>query len=92
MSLEQIAKDAGLKVERRRIPVEELDTFEEAGACGTAAIISPIKKIVDRTTGKTYEYGDVAGPVSTMLYKNLRGIQEGTVEDKHGWTEVLEGI
>lgn len=92
MSLIQIAKDLGLTTERRRIPVEELETFEEAGACGTAAIISPIKKIVDRDTGKVYEYGDEAGPVSTKLYHRLRGIQEGTVEDSHGWTEVIEGI
>ncbi|HDO26694.1 MAG TPA: branched chain amino acid aminotransferase, partial [Bacteroidetes bacterium] len=73
-------------------PVEELETFEEAGACGTAAIISPIKKIVDRDTGRVYEYGDEAGPISTKLYHQLRGIQEGTVEDTHGWTEVIEGV
>jgi len=92
MSIEQIAKDLGLKVERRQVPVEELETFEEAGACGTAAIISPIGRIVDRESGKIYEYGDVPGPVSTKLYKQLRAIQEGTVEDIHGWTEVIEGI
>lgn len=92
MSLEQIAKDLGLNVERRRIPIEELSTFEEAGACGTAAIISPIRKIVDRDSGRTFEYGDEAGPVTKKLYKTLRGIQEGEIEDKHGWTEVIEGI
>jgi branched-chain amino acid aminotransferase len=92
MSLEQIARDLGMEVERRHVTLEELATFEEAGACGTAAIISPIKKIVDHDTGKTFEYGDEAGPVSTKLYKTLRGIQEGTVEDIHGWTEVIEGI
>lgn len=92
MSLEQLAKDIGLTAERRHVPIEELATFEEAGACGTAAIISPIKKIVERSTGKVYEYGDIAGPISTKLYKQLRGVQEGTVEDIHGWTEVIEGI
>jgi len=92
MSLEQIARDIGLKVERRPVPVEELGTFEEAGACGTAAIISPIKKIVDRVTDTVFEYDDEAGPVSTKLYKQLRAIQEGAVEDVHGWTEVIEGI
>ena len=92
MSLEQIATDIGMKVERRHVTLEELAGFEEAGACGTAAIISPIKKIVDRDTGRVFEYGDEAGPMSTKLYRQLRGIQEGTVEDKHGWTEVLEGI
>lgn len=92
MSLEQIAKDIGLTVERRHVTLDELATFEEAGACGTAAIISPIKKIVDHDTGIVYEYGAEAGPVSTKLYEQLRGIQEGTVEDVHGWTEVIEGI
>ncbi len=92
MSLEQIAKDLGLKVERRKVPFDELDSFEEAGACGTAAIISPIKKVTDHSTGKTVEYGDEPGPVSTKLYNHLRGIQEGSIEDIHGWTTVIEGI
>ncbi len=92
MSLLQIAEDIGLKTERRKIPFDELDTFEEAGACGTAAIISPIKKITDHSTGRTVSYGDEPGPVSTKLYNHLRGIQEGAVEDVHGWTTVIEGI
>jgi branched-chain amino acid aminotransferase len=69
--------------------VEELETFEEAGACGTAAIITPIKKIVDRDSGKEYFYGEDAGEVSTKLYNRLRGIQEGTEEDIHEWTTVI---
>lgn len=92
MSLEQIARDNGLKVERRRVPFEELESFEEVGACGTAAIISPIRKIVDHDTGKEYAYGHEPGPVTTMLYQQLRGIQEGSVEDRHNWTEIVEGI
>lgn len=92
MSLEQIAKDNNIKVERRKVPIEELETFEEAGACGTAAIISPIKKIKDHSTGKVYQYGDEPGPISTKLYYHLRGIQEGTEDDLHGWTTIIEGI
>ncbi len=92
MSLEIIAGDLGLKIDRRRIPFEELETFEEAGACGTAAIISPIKRIFDRAKNKSYEYGSVAGPFSTKLYITLRAIQEGEIEDIHNWTTVLEGI
>ncbi len=92
LSLEQIAKDLGMKVERRRVPFEELATFDEVGACGTAAIISPIKKIMDKSTGETFSYGEEAGPVSTRLYQQLRGIQEGTVEDVHGWNTIIEGI
>lgn len=92
MSLEQIAEDIGLKVERRRVAVDELETFEEAGACGTAAIISPIGKIYDRSTDKTIEYGDIAGPYSTKLYITLRAIQEGEIEDSHNWTTIIEGV
>lgn len=92
MSLEQIAEDIGLTVERRKVPLEELATFEEAGACGTAAIISPIAKVYDRMTDTTYEYGEIAGPYSTKLYITLRGIQEGELEDKYGWTTVIEGL
>ena len=92
MSLEQIARDIGLGVERRSIAFSELETFEEAGACGTAAIISPIGKIYDHDSKETINYGTEAGPVSKKLYETLRGIQEGTIEDKHGWTTVIDGI
>jgi branched-chain amino acid aminotransferase len=92
MSLEEIAHDIGLKVERRRVPVEELETFEEAGACGTAAIISPIKRIYDRVMDKNYTFGEIAGPYSTKLFVTLRAIQEGEIEDTHNWTTVLEGL
>ena len=88
-SLMQIAEDLGTTVERRPIPEEELDTFEEAGACGTAAVISPISHLDDLDTGKVYNFGEKPGPWSTKLYETLRGIQYGTVEDKHGWTTVV---
>lgn len=88
-SLMQLAEDLGMKVERRQIPEEELSTFEEAGACGTAAVISPISELDDLDTGKKYNFGDKPGPWSTKLYNTLRGIQYGTIEDKHGWTTVV---
>ncbi len=90
MSLRQLAKDLGMKVEQRPIDVEELSTFEEVAACGTAAVISPIGQIVDRGTGKVYDYGNEAGPVCTKLYETLTGIQQGSVEDKHNWNLVVE--
>lgn len=90
-SLMQLAEDMGMTVERRQIPEEELETFEEAGACGTAAVISPISKIDDLETGKSYVFGDGknAGPVSTALFNKLRNIQYGIEEDIHGWTRVV---
>ena len=74
-SLMQIAEDLGMKVERRPIAEDELDSFEEAGACGTAAVISPISHLDDLETGKVYNFGDKPGPWSTKLYETLRGIQ-----------------
>ena len=92
-SLMQLARDYGMTVEQRQIPEEELDTFEEAGACGTAAVISPISYIDDLDTGKRYVFSKDGkpGPVSKKLYDHLRGIQYGTEEDKHGWTTVVIG-
>lgn len=92
MSLRQLAADLGMNVEVRPVVVEELETFEEVGACGTAAVISPIKKIVDRETGKIHEYccDGKAGPMSTKLYNTLKGIQEGEIEDKHGWNMIID--
>lgn len=92
MSLTQIAKDLGMTVERRHVPEEELAEFEEAGACGTAAVISPISHIDDLDTDKVYTYSTngEAGPKSTKLYNTLRAIQYGDIEDKHGWVTFVE--
>ena len=89
-SLMQLAEDFGLKVERRQIPEEELSTFEEAGACGTAAVISPISYIDDLETGKRYDFGPEPGPVSRRLFEHLRDIQYGIEPDIHGWTQIVE--
>lgn len=92
-SIRQLAEDLGMKVELRHIPVEELETFEEVGACGTAAVISPVGQIDDLDTGRQYFFGDgTPGPKSTMLYNKLVAIQHGEEPDTHGWTEVIEGI
>lgn len=87
----QLAEDMGMKVERRQIAEDELETFEEAGACGTAAVISPIGKIDDLETKKSYVFSKDGkpGPVSTKLYNKLVGIQYGKEEDVHGWTTVV---
>lgn len=91
-SLMQIAEDMGMKVERRPIPVTELAEFSECGACGTAAVISPIAKIVDpQGDGKEYIFSKdgKAGPVSTKLYELLMGIQNGEIEDKFNWNTLV---
>ena len=92
-SLMQLARDLGLKVEQRQIPEEELATLEEAGACGTAAVISPISRIDDPETGRSYVFSPDGkpGPVSERLYTKLRNIQYGIEPDTHGWTRVVIG-
>lgn len=91
-SLQQLAKDLGMEVEVRPIPEEELSTFEEAGACGTAAVISPIRKIDDLENHKSYVISKDGkpSPWSEKLYTHLRAIQYGTEPDVHGWTTVIE--
>jgi branched-chain amino acid aminotransferase len=74
----------GMKVEERRVRIDELDQFVECGLCGTAAVISPVGKIVDH--GKEIVYGmDDMGPVTKKLYDTLRGIQMGTIEAPKDW-------
>ncbi len=92
MSLRQIAEDLGLVVERRHVAFDELGTFDEVGACGTAAVITPIKQIVDRITGQEFNYckDGKAGPISTKLYETLQGIQNGDLEDIHGWNTFID--
>ncbi|MEC8024874.1 MAG: branched-chain amino acid aminotransferase [Myxococcota bacterium] len=86
-SLMTIADDLGYLVEHRPIAVDELSSFDEAGACGTAAVITPIQEIVDSSG----TYGYVApGPVTRKLYDRLTGIQAGVMEDTHGWVHYVD--
>lgn len=91
-SLMQLAEELGMRVEQRRIPEEELATFEEAGACGTAAVISPILRIDDLSENRTYHFAKdgKAGPVCEKLYHKLRDIQYGDEPDKYGWVTIVE--
>ena len=82
----------GIEVECRQIPVEELDEVQEAAACGTAAVASPIGVIDDLDTGKKYTIATDGkpGPVTTQLYNALRAIQLGEAPDVHGWNTIIE--
>jgi branched-chain amino acid aminotransferase len=84
-SLQEIAADFGMKVERRPIKVSELEKLSEVGACGTAAVITPVHSI---TYGeKVYSFGkeNEAGQTLTRLFKRIQDIQYGDVQDTHGW-------
>ena len=91
-SLRTLAADMGLEVEERPVAVDELASFEEAGACGTAAVISPIGYVFDIDTEEKVTYGDgqTVGKTCLALYNKLQDIQYGRAEDKFGWTVVVE--
>ena len=89
-SLAAIAADMGMKVEKRPVEISEIEKFDEVGAVGTAAVITPVNRIHFR--GKDFKFGkgDSAGPVLTELYSRLTKIQTGEIEDKFGWLEEVK--
>ncbi len=89
-SLRTLAAEMDLEVEERPVSVDELETFEECGACGTGAVIAPIGTIYDMQTGRTIEYGKEIGLVCLELYTRLKDIQYGRTEDRHGWCTLVE--
>ena len=86
-SLMVVARDyLGLKAEERVISKDELDSFAECGLCGTAAVISPVGKIVDHGREICFPAGMTEmGPVTKKLYETLTGIQMGRLEAPEGW-------
>ena len=90
MSLMTLAAEMGLKVEQRPVDYDELGTFDEAGSCGTAAVLSPIGSIYDPQTGHTFVYNDgKPGKWSEKLYHRLRAIQYAEEPDTYGWMAAL---
>ncbi len=81
----------GMEVEEREILLSEVDDFAEAGLCGTAAVISPVGKIVDHGREICFPSGmEKMGPYTQKLYDTLTGIQMGSVEAPEGWIHVIE--
>lgn len=91
-SLVYVAKEyLGLEVEEREILLSEVKDFAECGLCGTAAVISPVGKIVDHGTEICFPSGmNEMGPVTKKLYETLTGIQMGRIEAPKGWIHVIE--
>ncbi len=86
-SLIYVAKEyLGLEAEEREIYLDELKDFAECGLCGTAAVISPVGKIVDHGKEICFPSGmNEMGPVTKKLYETLTGIQMGTIKAPEGW-------
>jgi branched-chain amino acid aminotransferase len=91
-SLQELALDMGMKVEKRPVRLDEIGDFEEVGACGTAAVITPIRKIVDEENRESHEYcrDGKPGPISVKLYQRLTAIQFGDEPDPFGWIETVD--
>ena len=81
----------GLKVEEREVYLDEVIDFAECGLCGTAAVISPVGKIVDHGKEIVFPSGmEKMGPTTQKLYETLTGIQMGRIEAPEGWLKVIE--
>ena len=81
----------GLEVEQREVYLDEVPNFVECGLCGTAAVISPVGKIVDHGREICFASGmDEMGPVLAKMRETLVDIQEGKIEAPEGWIHVIE--
>ena len=90
-SLMYVAKEyLGLEVEEREVSIEEVKEFAECGLCGTAAVISPVGKIVNHGEEICFASGmEKMGPITQKLYDTLTGIQMGRIEAPEGWIKVI---
>ncbi len=90
-SLMYVAKEyLGLETEERDVYLTELSEFAECGLCGTAAVISPVGKIVDHGKEICFPSGmQEMGPVSRKLYETLTGIQYGKIKAPDGWIKTI---
>jgi len=91
-SLLYVAKEyLGLEVEEREVFFDEVKDFAECGLCGTAAVVSPVGKIVDHGKEICFPAGmEKMGPTTQKLYDTLTGIQMGRIEAPEGWIKVIE--
>ena len=91
-SLVHVAKEyLGLEVEEREVLFDEVKDFAECGLCGTAAVISPVGKIIDHGKEICLPSGmDEMGPVTKKLYETLTGIQMGRIEAPKGWIYTVD--
>ena len=91
-SLMYVAKEyLGMEVEERPVALSELKDMAECGLCGTAAVISPVGKVVDHGEEICFPSGMTEmGPVTKKLYDTLTGIQMGRIEAPEGWIKVIK--
>ncbi len=90
-SLITLAGEKGLNPQRRRVAIDEIVDFTEAGCCGTAAVITPIGSITWKDKKIVYAKDGKPGPHCTELYNALTAIQVGDAADPHGWVRTIPG-
>ena len=91
----EIAKSFGWEVEYRPVTYEELPSFAEVMAAGTAATLVPVKSITMRSKKEKFDYGgggEEPGPCCAKLLATLQGIQQGKITDTFGWLDVIKEI
>ena len=91
-SILQVARDyLGMETEEREVYLDEVKDFADCGLCGTAAVISPVGKIVDHGKEICFPAGmEKMGPVTQKLYETLTGIQMGHIKAPEGWIHVIK--
>ena len=87
-TLIQIAKDFDIQVEERKIDIDEVSTFSEIGACGTAVVVNSINKIVKGD--KIFFLNKGSNPIIKKLYDILINIQKGNIVDKYNWMRLIK--
>ncbi len=91
-TLATLAQDFGMTVQKRPVDIDELKEFDAIGACGTAVIITAVSRIAmgDGTLLEIGDNPDVVCERMKRLYEEVRAIQYGEVEDRHGWCEIVK--
>ena len=89
MTLMTLAEEKGIPVKRRQVSYDEIASFKEVGACGTAVVLTPVNHFVRGTSECRVGPAEGAGPVFQDLYTTVRGIQTGDIEDIWNWTTVV---
>ena len=78
------------RVSERPVWYDELGNFDEAGVCGTAAVVTPVGEVVGPTEKTVFPGSSKCmGPVLKQLYDTLTGIQMGTIEAPEGWIRTI---
>lgn len=89
-SLLHLAGQFGMKTEERDVYIDNIDEFAEAGACGTAAVITPIGGIYHKGRLHVFHSETEVGPVTKKLYDTLTGIQYGDIQGPDGWVRIID--